>query len=269
MLGVGYGASPEEASAAFARLSRRLRRSSDAPFTLEDATWALHQLETADGDAHQFAFRVPADRRAYELPDGHGLFDPAPAPLARRTERSGQGLLLLEAEAVADTASAVLAPLVEPLLERPPPAPTGPVWGEEPRAPRQSGVMMAVAVLIVLAAIVGLIVLTVGPSEEDDTAAPAPVATPIPTATPAPSPTPSPTPLVVDLGAAGFEVDISNPGHVEFWQQILVGAGQDVSVDGVWGQQTEQATRTLQAELGIEATGIPDAATVAAALDAG
>ncbi len=63
ILGVDFGASADEASAAFAKAARRLRRDPDATYSLEDATWALHAIEQAEVDPVHAVdhYRVPAD----------------------------------------------------------------------------------------------------------------------------------------------------------------------------------------------------------------
>ena len=70
LLGVDYGCTKEEASRGFAAASRRLRRSGDDQVTLEDLTWALNEIEAADGGVFDAVdhFRVPADPEAYKLP---------------------------------------------------------------------------------------------------------------------------------------------------------------------------------------------------------
>ncbi|MCB0997332.1 MAG: peptidoglycan-binding protein [Acidimicrobiales bacterium] len=70
-------------------------------------------------------------------------------------------------------------------------------------------------------------------------------------------PTPVPVPDSVPT-----EVDPFDPESVTQWQQVLVALGYDVVPDGVFGQQTIDATAALQADLGLPATGFVDAATV-------
>ncbi|MDO8147509.1 hypothetical protein Q6350_03605 [Isoptericola sp. b515] len=82
-----YGATKSEAARAFARATRRLRKTADAPYDLEDVNWALHAVEQRieDPSASIDDYRVPADNGAYDAPPGHGLFDPPVEPYPRRT----------------------------------------------------------------------------------------------------------------------------------------------------------------------------------------
>lgn len=68
ILGVDYGATAEEATLAFGKKAKRVRRDPDAPFTLEDLTWALNQLEHGDEEPEGtfVHLRVPADPDAYD-----------------------------------------------------------------------------------------------------------------------------------------------------------------------------------------------------------
>jgi hypothetical protein len=45
ILGIDHGADATQASAAFARATRRLRNHPGPPYTIEDLTWALHRIE--------------------------------------------------------------------------------------------------------------------------------------------------------------------------------------------------------------------------------
>jgi hypothetical protein len=88
ILGVDFASDPAGAAAAVARLSRRLRRArTDTAFTLEDATWALHEIEQAatDPEATIGVFRVPANPEAYDVPSGAGILALEPQNLARTT----------------------------------------------------------------------------------------------------------------------------------------------------------------------------------------
>lgn len=71
ILGIDHGASAEQAAAAFGRKAKRARRDPDAPFSIEDLTWALNQLEHGEQDsADAFTqLQVPADPDAYQDPN--------------------------------------------------------------------------------------------------------------------------------------------------------------------------------------------------------
>lgn len=87
ILGVPYGASRHEARRAASRRTRELRRRQVAPYSIEDITWALHQVEQVIDDpasAVEF-FRVPAAPGILDAPSGRGLFNPPAVPLARRS----------------------------------------------------------------------------------------------------------------------------------------------------------------------------------------
>lgn len=86
VLGVEYGASVEEARQAFARRARRVRRTESPVYSVEDLTWALHEIETIEdpGASIEF-FRVPANRAALPAPREGELFFPAPVPIPRRS----------------------------------------------------------------------------------------------------------------------------------------------------------------------------------------
>jgi hypothetical protein len=87
LLGVDYGAGMDAVRKAFARRVRTLRRSPDAPYTMEDMNWALHKIEAAK-EAPEVSldhFRVPANRATMPAPAEGDLFSPAPVPLPRLT----------------------------------------------------------------------------------------------------------------------------------------------------------------------------------------
>ena len=83
ILGVDYGCSSTEASRAFASMVRRLRATPDAPYTIQDANWAKHQIEQVieDSAAAITVYRVPADPSVYAKPDPAELLLEAPQPL--------------------------------------------------------------------------------------------------------------------------------------------------------------------------------------------
>jgi hypothetical protein len=87
ILGVPYGASRGEARRAAARRTRELRQREDAPYSNEDVTWALHQVEQVIDDPSSAVevFRVPAAPGILDAPSGQGLFHPPVIPLPRRT----------------------------------------------------------------------------------------------------------------------------------------------------------------------------------------
>ena len=60
----------EDATVAFAKASRRIKNSTEAPFEVKDLTAALSQLEGHVGDALTFEFKVPASRQVVELEAG-------------------------------------------------------------------------------------------------------------------------------------------------------------------------------------------------------
>jgi hypothetical protein len=87
VLGIPYGSSRGEARRAAAKRTRELRRRPDAPYTTEDITWALHQVEKVIDDpaATVEVFRVPAAPGILDAPSGQGLFHPPATPLPRRS----------------------------------------------------------------------------------------------------------------------------------------------------------------------------------------
>lgn len=113
ILGVPFGASEEEARAGFAKARRMLRRDPDAPFTTEDLTWALHQIEQliANPELAVDVYRIPADSNAVGS-ESEGLFNPTPHPLERRTEPNEEEWQSVRREALA----AVFRRLAQPLL---------------------------------------------------------------------------------------------------------------------------------------------------------
>lgn len=121
ILGLDYGAAPHQAQAAFARLSRRLRRVAGARYGIEDATWALHEIEHAatDPSANLATFRVPANPAAYDYPPTVGVLSPPSENLPRRTGSSEEDMVGLRAEVVCEVAAAALTTLTEELLAGP------------------------------------------------------------------------------------------------------------------------------------------------------
>jgi FAD/FMN-containing dehydrogenase len=86
ILGIPYGSPRGEARRAAARRTRELRKRQEAPYSTEDVTWSLHQVEQVIDDAASAVevFRVPAAPGILDAPSGHGLFHPPAVPLPRR-----------------------------------------------------------------------------------------------------------------------------------------------------------------------------------------
>ena len=94
ILGVPYGASTSEAARGFARATRRLKGCPNPPYSLNDLTWALHQVEQGleTSDWAKALFRVPANPEVYSA-FGYGLLRPRPISMSRLTDRSDEGLV--------------------------------------------------------------------------------------------------------------------------------------------------------------------------------
>lgn len=92
ILGIPFGASESEARSGFARASRRLRNNPEQVYSMEDLTWALHQIEQIleKPKLALHVYRVPADPEAFRAPGEPGLFNPPPTPLERRTDPATQ-----------------------------------------------------------------------------------------------------------------------------------------------------------------------------------
>jgi hypothetical protein len=62
ILGLLYGATKDEARRRAARILRKLKSTTDSPYTVEDVTWALHQIEIVNENPEVGLdiFRVPA-----------------------------------------------------------------------------------------------------------------------------------------------------------------------------------------------------------------
>jgi hypothetical protein len=86
ILGIPYGSSRGEARRAAARRTRELRQRQGSPYSTEDVTWALHQVEQVIDDPTSAVqvFRVPAAPGIFDAPSGQGLFHPPAIPLPRR-----------------------------------------------------------------------------------------------------------------------------------------------------------------------------------------
>jgi hypothetical protein len=121
ILGIDFAADPAEAAAAFARLSRRLRRGrAGSTFTLEDATWALHEIEQAPTDPETTIgiFRVPANPAAYEIEAGPGVVSLEPENLGRTTPKgSSDAIVELQAQVIDHLGAAAMDATLQQLLE--------------------------------------------------------------------------------------------------------------------------------------------------------
>lgn len=86
ILGVPFGTDRDDARRSFALAARRLRRSPDGPYSVEDLTWALNEIESLQNNPEYLVdvFRVPADPSAF-LTHGTGVFRPPAEPMDRRT----------------------------------------------------------------------------------------------------------------------------------------------------------------------------------------
>ena len=84
ILGIPFGASEREARTGFAKAKRRLRDNPNAPFSQEDLTWALHQVEQIilKPELAFEVYRIPAVVRL----DVAGVFNPGPHRTERTTE---------------------------------------------------------------------------------------------------------------------------------------------------------------------------------------
>lgn len=89
ILGVPFGASEAEARTGFAKASRRLRQDADARYTMEDLTWALHQVEQIIEESTKAfnVYRMPADPNATAV-ERPGVFNPQPEQIPRNTAPS-------------------------------------------------------------------------------------------------------------------------------------------------------------------------------------
>lgn len=83
ILGLAFGASAEEARKALPSVLRRVRAGQDLAYSIEDVTWALHQIEAEALDPSQSTsiYRIPANARALQevVPEGGALFKPKPS----------------------------------------------------------------------------------------------------------------------------------------------------------------------------------------------
>jgi hypothetical protein len=114
VLGVDYGSSPDVARQKFALAARRLRSSPNALFTVEDLTWALHELEQIGDTAPDKVdyFRVPANPDVYTK-RGEGVFLPSAIALERRTTSDEAARQSLRQQVTKDTARHLLRAIAE------------------------------------------------------------------------------------------------------------------------------------------------------------
>lgn len=87
VLGIPYGASKGDAAKAFAKATRRLRRSAHAPYDIEDLNWALHAVEQRADDPSTSIddYRMPGNPGLYEVPLGEGFLNPSIKAYPRQT----------------------------------------------------------------------------------------------------------------------------------------------------------------------------------------
>jgi hypothetical protein len=117
VLGLDFGADARAAQAAFARLTRRLRRGRSGGYGIEDATWALHEIEHAatDPQANLDLYRVPADPAAYDYQPVDGVLSLAPRNLPRQAGSARDELTGLRAQLVRELGGAALDALADEL----------------------------------------------------------------------------------------------------------------------------------------------------------
>lgn len=84
ILGIPFGVSEKEARTGFARAKRRIQDNANAPFSQEDLTWALHQVEQIilKPELAFEVYRIPAVIRS----DLVGVFNPLPHRTERKTK---------------------------------------------------------------------------------------------------------------------------------------------------------------------------------------
>ncbi len=89
ILGIPFGAAEAEARTGFAKASRRLRADADARYSMEDLTWALHQVEQIIEESTKAfsVYRVPADPNATTV-ERPGVFNPQPEQIPRTTAQA-------------------------------------------------------------------------------------------------------------------------------------------------------------------------------------
>ena len=110
MLGLPFGASRDQASRAFAKMARGLRRQADGADRLTDLTWALNQIEEAIKDPRTalHLYRIPADPGSLD-PEQPGLLKPPPEFLERESPSSESDWAQLLGESGREALRAVVA----------------------------------------------------------------------------------------------------------------------------------------------------------------
>lgn len=111
LLGIPFGSSRAEATAAFARRAKRLRRERGGESALTELTWAMNQIDEVirDPDLALGIYRIPADPTTTS-PSGPGLFNPEPERLERQTT-PGEDIDLLRQSASAELVRTVVSEL--------------------------------------------------------------------------------------------------------------------------------------------------------------
>lgn len=87
VLGVPFGSTESVARRGFARASRRLKSGTHHRYSVEDLTWALHEVEQLIEDpAKSFSmYRIPADPASTDVEAG-GIFSPQAEAIGRTTK---------------------------------------------------------------------------------------------------------------------------------------------------------------------------------------
>ena len=115
VLGLDFGADASAARSGFAKARRRLQSEDEPRYSMEDLTWALHQVEQIIEDP-QLAlgvFRVPADPSIGTQAHG-GVFSPTPEQPIRTTPPTTSGdYERIKRRAIAEIIGEILA---EPLI---------------------------------------------------------------------------------------------------------------------------------------------------------
>ena len=169
ILGVDYGADKSAAAVGFAQATRRIRNDPSGPFSLEDATWALHQVEQAAEDPSNSVgwYRVPADPEAYGFGAEEGILRPAPINLPRRSTDSTAAIRELQAEVLERHLSTAVSAAALPVDE----IPALPV---EARHRLSWGSRLAPVFAVLLVGVIGVLGVAVALElNDDDRAAPA------------------------------------------------------------------------------------------------
>lgn len=116
LLGVPFGAPKEVASRAFAKATRRLKRTADTPYDLEDLNWALHAIEQRIEDPASSIddYRIPANPDVYAIPSGEGILNPRVQSYERRTQPTDPATIeSLQVQIIREVAASVVAEWLE------------------------------------------------------------------------------------------------------------------------------------------------------------